>query len=294
MTSADDDAAYDHAADGRHARTVEAMRDALAPEPALRLSTAGLALLAAAAHGPLRPGELTEEGRGQLAVLRERGIIGAAGTPAEEALPAIRAMAPSNVRLTAEIAVNTGCVTWSAWLGLERAVVAVRTDPADTELAVFIVRPGWAPAMAVRWLGVGPRPHPPAADPVTLPRDLLQRRLADRTVPVPEGATAELGALWAGPLKLWGVQAQPGDFGFLVLDAGQAGYWLVDAPSAGGTAALRAEGADDAVTLRPRSAREVWRRMMHATVSADIRRREIRSGTPAAPGTPGSTAAGLG
>ena len=253
----------------RDAGTLEAMRVALAPEPALRLSTAGLALLAAAAHGPLRPDDLTEQGRGQLAVLRERGIIGAMGTPTEAALPAIRAMAPSSVRLTAEIAVNTGCATWSAWLGPERAVVAIRTDPADTDLAVFIVQPGWAPAMAVRWLGVGPRPHPPATDPVTLPRGLLLRRLADRTVPVPGGATARLRALWAGPLKLWGVRAQPGDFGFLVLDAGQHGYWL----------AGQASGDGD-VTLRPRSAREVWRRVVHAAVSADVRRRELLLGTP--------------
>lgn len=272
---------------GRYAATLEAMRVALAPEPALRLSATGLALLAAAAHGPLRPDDLTEQGRGQLAVLRERGIISPDGTPIEVALPAIRAMAPSSVRLTAEIAVNTGCATWSAWLGPERAVVAVRTDPADTDLAVFIVQPGWAPAMAIRWLGVGPRPHPPATDPVTLPRDLLLRRLADRTVPVPEGVTAQLGALWAGPLKLWGVRAQPGDFGFLVLDAGQGGYWLAGQPSGGGTAALRAEagGADGHVTLRPWPAREVWRRVVHAVVSADVRRRELR------PGASGSLAA---
>lgn len=270
-------------ADDPRARTMEAMQAALAPQPALRLSTAGLALLAAAAHGPLRPDDLTEEGRGQLAVLCERGIVGAAGTPTEAALPAIRAMAPSSVRLTAEIAVNTGCATWSAWLGLERAVVAVRTNPADNDLAVFIVRPGWAPAMAVRWLGVSPRPHPPATDPITLPRDLLLRRLADRTVPVPEGATAELRALWAGPLMMWGVRAQPGDFGFLVLDAGQAGYWLVDEPSGDRIADLRAGGADGGVALRPRSAREMWRRVVHATVSADTHRRKLRSGAPGSP-----------
>lgn len=243
---------------------------------ALRLSTTGLALLAAAAHGPLRPDDLTQEGRDQLAVLRERGIIGPAGMPTEAARPAVRAMASSSVRLTAEIAVHTGRATWSGWLGLERAVVAVRNDPAGTDLAVFIVQPGWAPAMAVRWLGVGPRPNPPPTDPITLPRDLLLGRLADRTVPVPEGATADLRALWAGPLKLWGVRAEPGNFGFLVLDAGQAGYWLADDPSEGVTAAPRAEDADSVVTLRPRSAREVWRRVVHATVSADTRRRELR------------------
>jgi hypothetical protein len=52
-----------------------------------------------------------------------------------------------------------------------------------------------------------------------------------------------------------------------------------------GAGAPRADGADGAggsVTLRPRPAREVWRRVMHAVVSADMCRRGYRPGARAA------------
>ncbi|MBV9384333.1 MAG: hypothetical protein JOY82_24835 [Streptosporangiaceae bacterium] len=255
---------------GRVQHALRAMRAGLSPEPALRLSTGGLLLMATAGKDPLRADDLTGAARAQLHILRDRGIIGNAGTPTEAAAPAVRAMAAPNVRLTADIGVATGRATWSAWLGAERAVVAVRTDPAGDDLAVFIVPPGWAPVMAVRWLGVGPRPQPPAGGAVALPADLLRQRLAERATPPPPEAARELRTLWSSPLRLWGVRAEPGHFGMLILDAGRAGYWqLTDAPADGSGA-----GEQERVTLTPLTARDVWRRVVHSAVSADVYRRK--------------------
>ena len=216
------------AAQERLQHTRERMLAALEPAPALRLTSGGLLLMAAAAKRPLDAAELTADARAQLDILRERGIIGAAGTPTAAAAPAIQAMTAASVRLTADIAVGDGCATWSAWLGRQRAVVAVRTDPAAAELAVFIVPPGWAPAMAVRWLGITPRPHRSPLSTVALPRDLLQARLAGQAAELPEHCPAQLHDGWQGQLRLWGISAQPGNFGMLVLDAARAGYWLVE------------------------------------------------------------------
>jgi len=222
------------AAQERLQRTQERMLAALEPAPALRLTAGGLLLMAAAARRPLHATELTAEGRAQLDILRERGIIGAAGTPTAAAAPAVQAMTAASVRLTADIAVGDGCATWSAWLGRQRAVVAVRTDPAAADLAVFIVPPGWAPAMAVRWLGVTPRQHRSPVSAVALPRELLQARLAGQATRLPEHCPAQLRDGWQGQLRMWGMSVQPGNFGMLVLDAARAGYWLAEEQPAAG------------------------------------------------------------
>ena len=135
----------------RYLRTAQAMRDGLAPRPALRLTMEGLLLLAAAAQRPVRPEELTERARTQLGILQGHGLIGNGGTPTEQAAPVTRALTVPNVRLNADIGTSKGRATWSAWLGAERAVVAVKVDPASDDLAVFVVPPAWAPVMAIRW-----------------------------------------------------------------------------------------------------------------------------------------------
>jgi hypothetical protein len=319
----------------RHLRTAQAMREGLAPRPALRLTMEGLLVLAAAARRPVRPGELTERARAQLDILHGEGLIGNRGTVTEGAAAAARALAAPNVRLNADIGTSAGRATWSAWLGPERAVVAVRADPARDDLAVFIVPPAWAPVMAVRWLGVGPRPEAAPGSVAVVPMALLQQRLADRAVPAPPGAPAEVRALWDQPLVLWGLRADPGGFGLLVLDAARAGFWLAsvegaqtgakedqaaarageagaqagqaracgDAPAttsgvapgsfapgdtaagdttAAGTAAGDTAAGDIAgpgfpargdVTLRSRSAGQVWRQVTRCVVQADVLRR---------------------
>jgi len=280
----------------RHLRTAQAMRDGLAPRPALRLTMEGLLVLAAAARRPVQPDELTDQARAQLDILRGHGLIGNLGTPTEQAAPVTRALTAPNVRLRAEIGTAQGRATWSAWLGAERAVVAVRADPGSDDLAVFIVPPGWAPVMAVRWLGIGPRPKAPLGGAARLPLALLQRRLADPATPIPAGSCGELRALWGQPLVLWGLKAEPGGFGLLVLDAGQAGFWQAlprgnpaTGTSPAGTRTGDAHTGDmrtgdmrtgdagrrppDDVMLCPLPPGEVWRRVARCVVGADAWRR---------------------
>jgi len=285
----------------QHLRTAQAMRDGLAPRPALRLTMEGLLVLAAAARRPVQPDELTDQARAQLDILRGHGLIGNLGTPTEQAAPVTQALIAPNVRLRAEIGTARGRATWSAWLGAERAVVAVRADPARDDLAVFIVPPGWAPVMAVRWLGVGPRPKATLDGAARLPVTLLQQRLADPATPIPAGIGGELRALWGQPLVLWGLKAEPGGFGMLVLDAGQAGFWQAlprGTPASGTSPADRNTGvtpsADtntgdtsmgdagrrppDDVMLCPLPPGEVWRRVARCVVGADAWRRAAHAG----------------
>jgi hypothetical protein len=280
----------------RHLRTAQAMRDGLAPRPALRLTMEGLLVLAAAARRPVQPDELTGLARAQLDILRGHGLIGNLGTPTEQAAPVTRALIAPNVRLRAEIGTARGRASWSAWLGAERAVVAVRADPASDDLAVFIVPPGWAPVMAVRWLGVGPRPKATLDGAARLPLTLLQQRLADPATPIPAWACGELRTLWGQPLVLWGLKAEPGGFGMLVLDAGQAGFWqalprgnLATGPSPDDTGPAGTNASDtdtrdadsgppDDVMLCPLPPGEVWRRVARCVVGADAWRRAARAG----------------
>ena len=194
-----------------------------------------------------------------------------------------RALTAPNVRLTAEIGTSKGRVTWSAWLGPERAVVAVRTDPAEHDLAVFVVPPGWAPVMAARWLGVGPRPEATPGRVLTLPLARLQQRLADPATPVPADAGADVRAIWDQALVLWGMKAEPGGFGMLVLDAGRAGFWLASVRGDAAALASPAQGhpgpAGD-VTLRSVPPREVWRQLTRCVVGADAYRRGALPGEP--------------
>lgn len=267
----------------RYLRTAEAMREGLAPQPALRLTMEGLLVLAAAARHPVAPDELTEQAREQLSILHAHGLIGDFGTATPRAAPMTRALTAPNVRLTAEIGTSKGRVTWSAWLGPERAVVAVRTDPAEHDLAVFVVPPGWAPVMAARWLGVGPRPEATPGRVATLPLTLLQQRLADPAIPVPAGTCAEVRAIWDQALVLWGMKAEPGGFGMLVLDAGRAGFWLASVRGDAAALASVAHGqpgpAGD-VTLRSVPPREVWRQLTRCVVGADAHRRGARPSQP--------------
>jgi hypothetical protein len=265
----------------RYLRTAEAMREGLAPQPALRLTMEGLLVLAAAARHPVAPDELTDQAREQLSILHADGLIGDLGTATPQAAPMTRALTAPNVRLTAEIGTSKGRVTWSAWLGPERAVVAVHADPAAHDLAVFVVPPGWAPVMAVRWLGVGPRPEATPGSVATLPLARLQQRLADPATPVPAGACAEVRAIWDQALVLWGLKAEPGGFGMLVLDAGRAGFWLDAGHGDAVALASPAHGhpgpAGD-VTLRSVPPREVWRQLIRCVVGADAHRRGARPG----------------
>jgi hypothetical protein len=90
-------------------------------------------------------------------------------------------------------------------------------------------------------------------------------------------------AIWDQSLVLWGMKAEPGGFGMLVLDAGRAGFWPA---SIGGNAAALASSAHGQpgpagdVTLRSVPPREVWRQLTRCVVGADAHRRGAFPGEP--------------
>jgi hypothetical protein len=166
------------------------MREGLAPQPALRLTMEGLLVLAAAARHPVAPDELTDQAREQLSILHADGLIGNLGTATPQAAPMTRALTAPNVRLTAEIGTSKGRVTWSAWLGPERAVVAVHADPAEHDLAVFVVPPGWPAARGDTRQRRHPPAHAPAAAAGRPGHPRARRRLRGRAGHLGSGAGA--------------------------------------------------------------------------------------------------------
>ncbi|MEU6717345.1 hypothetical protein ABZ897_38270 [Nonomuraea sp. NPDC046802] len=205
------------------------------------LTDTGLRLLMGADQDPCQRQELDPEAAEQFDRLVEAGLLSERGRVLPKARPALEAIREPVSRLVIEAAVGRTGRRWSAAIGAARAVVlappaialgpgvsaaeaAAFDEPPTEEFELRIMEPGWAVVDACAWAGIGPRLQ--RADPFTLPSDVLQRRLIDPDEAAPSGVDPEL---WAEPMLMWGLRADPGEHGLLVLDAGATGLWAFTA-----------------------------------------------------------------
>ncbi len=232
------------------------IRATTVPEPT-RLTEAGLRLLLAAATAPQVPETLPEQLRPQLQRLITAGLVGSDGRLVPEAANVAEVMRRPAIWLQIEAVAGQQPPAWKAWLGDRLAVIAAQPRGAD-EYTLLTAVPGWVPVAAVQWLDIGPRTTP-AGHPA-LPMTTLLRWLDEPDTPLP-GDDPLLAKIWAQPAQLWAIEVEPGDGRALVLDAAEAGLWLVRADEDLVTADGDEEGADGAVLL-PLPPQAFWRMLL--------------------------------
>lgn len=235
-------------------------------EPLL-LTHDGLQLLLESESDPFRRRDLEPELAEQFDRLQRAGLLDERGRVSEAAGPALVAIRKPTVRLEIEVAVGATGRKWYAAMGETRSVilappsvalnpgvsaaqVAGFTEPPPAEFEVQIVERAWAPVAACAWVGIGPRQQ--RAGELEFSVDALQRRLVDPAEPVPPGVDP---ALWAQPMLMWGLTANPGGHSMLVLDAGATGLWAF------------AETGPQA-RLVPLPSYEAWRLILQAITEA--------------------------
>jgi hypothetical protein len=247
------------------------------------LSEAGLRLLLDAATAPRPPDELPAHLRPQLQRLITAGLAGGDGRLTPQARDIVKVIEQPAIWLRIEAAGGQP-MTWTAWLSNKLAVIVARDGPAD-DYTLRTVIPGWVPVQAVRWLGIGPRDVPagprdvpagprdvpagprdsqasaralPARRPV-LPMTTMLSWLDEPGIP-PPGDDPVLAQIWAQPGRLWAIEVAPDGGRVLVLDAAEAGLWLV-------TGAGSTDDAGDVVLL-PLPPRTFWRMLLTFIASA--------------------------
>jgi hypothetical protein len=256
------------------------------------LSEAGLRLLLGAATAPLPSDELPAHLRPQLQRLIAAGLAGGDGRLTPQAGDIVKVIGQPAIWLRIEAAGGQP-MTWTAWLSNKLAVIVARAGPAD-DYTLRAVIPGWVPVEAVRWLGIGPRDMPagprdmpagprdmpasararPARRPV-LPMTTMLSWLDEPDIP-PPGDDPVLAQIWAQPGRLWAIEVAPDGGRVLVLDAAEAGLWLV-------TGAGSADDAEDVVLL-PLPPRTFWRMLLTFIASASemANASKVPSAAPAA------------
>lgn len=233
----------------------------------LLLTHDGLQLLLESESDPFRRRDLTPDLAEQFDRLQAVGLLDEGGRVTKQAGPALEALRKPAVKLEIEVAVGRTGRKWFAAMGGTRSVilappsvalgpgvtaaqVASFAEPPPAEFEVQIVERAWAPVAACAWVGVGPRLQ--RAGELEFPVDALQRRLVDPAEPTPQGVDPEL---WAQPLLMWGLTADPGGHSMLVLDAGATGLWAF------------AETGPQA-RLVPLPSYEAWRLILQAITEA--------------------------
>jgi hypothetical protein len=233
------------------------------------LSEAGLRLLLGAAAAPRTSDELPAHLRPQLQRLIAAGLADGDGRLTPQAGDIVKVIEQPAIWLRIETAGGQP-MTWTAWLSNKLAVIVARAGPAD-DYTLRTVIPGWVPVEAVRWLGIGPRDMPAGPrDPRASARARSARRpvlpmaamlswLDEPAIP-PPGDDPVLAQIWAQPGRLWAIEVAPDGGRVLVLDAAEAGLWLV-------TGTDSADDAEDLV-LMPLPPRTFWRMLLTFIASA--------------------------
>lgn len=233
----------------------------------LLLTHDGLQMLLESESDPFRRRDLSPDLAEQFDRLQGAGLLDELGRVPAAAAPALQALRKPVVRLEIEVAAGQTGRKWYAAMGETRSVVlappslalgpgvsaaqvASFAEPPPAEFQVRIVERAWAPVAACDWLGIGPREQ--RAGVHEFPAGALQRRLVDAAEPVPPGVDPEL---WAQPLLMWGLTADPGGHSMLVLDAGATGLW-----------AFAETGPQ--VRLVPLPSYEAWRLILQAITEA--------------------------
>jgi hypothetical protein len=214
------------------------------PEPPV-LSADGLRLLLYAATAPLVSDALPEQVRPQVDRLVAAGLVDSGGRLVPRAANVADLIRKPAIWVGIEALTEkpSGAV-WNAWLNGERAVIVAHPGGTD-EYTLLTAIPGWVPVAAFRWLDIGPRDTLTGS--AELPMTDLLRWIDDPDTP-PPGDDPVLARIWAQPGRLWGIDVEPADGRALLLDAGEAGLWLVTAVA-----------AEETVLLTPLSPRALWR-----------------------------------
>lgn len=280
----------------------QALREATAWREPPVVTEAGLRLIRDLAASPEGPGPVDEHLRPELERLARAGLADASGSLHASGQVFADTMRWSNVQVEIEVAAGQSVRAWKSWLGYERAIVLGQPSPAITahdtprgvagrqpltlsEYSLQVVTPGWVPVDALHWLGFWPRTSP-GRGPCQLPLPALLRRVTDPATPPPRD-DPDVTRLWAQPLQMCAVTAEPAGDRVLLLDSASTGVWMLatGGEDAGGTAPADETGP---VTLTPLPPRAIWRLLLtltvHAVTSLSARPPGPSSATSLAPG----------
>jgi hypothetical protein len=217
------------------------------PEPPV-LSGDGLRLLFYATTAPLIPEALPAHVRPEVDRLAAAGLVDGRGRLVAQAANIVDLMRKPAIRVGIEaLTGKPSGAAWTAWLSEERAVIVAHPGATD-DYTLLTAIPGWVPVAAFRWLDIGPRDTLTGSTELSM-SDLL-RWIDDPDTP-PPGDNPVLARIWAQPGRLWGIDVEPADGRALLLDADEAGLWLVTA--------VDAEGGTGGALLTPLSPRALWR-----------------------------------
>jgi hypothetical protein len=198
------------------------------------LSEAGLRLLLDSATAPQLAEMLPEQSRPQLERLIAAGLVGADGRLVQQAADVVEVIRRPAIWLEIEAIAGRQPGSWRAWLSDQLAVIVTASSEAD-EYALLTAIPGWVPVAAVRWLGIGPRDTLAGRPVLSMTTLLGWLREPDSPLPGDDPVLAQIGAQ---PGQLWAIDVEPGGGRALVLDATDAGLWLVTADDTGDGAVL--------------------------------------------------------
>jgi hypothetical protein len=165
-------------------------------------------------------------------------------------------VADPDSRILIEASVGGTSLRFDATLARDRATVSATVSPREvvqrsptnrsgpgSDATTFRV-PVTRLALAIaQWLGLAPA-WTAAADPVTVPMNLLMNRLVDPAVPAPDGVDE---TTWQQPWFLWTLRSSATDSGLVMVDTGTSGQCAV------------MESADEhTARFAPRSSFDVW------------------------------------
>jgi hypothetical protein len=238
-----------------------------APEPPL-LSDSALQLLVGLASVPRTIADLPGQLRPQLDRLIAAGLVDSDGRLAPTAADLVAVMRDPDIWLRIEAVAGPRLGVWTAWLSDQRAVIATQPGPAD-DYSLLTAMPGWVPVAAFGWLGIGPRD--PLGGRAVLPMAVLLRWLDEPDTPLP-GGDPVLTEIWVQPGQLWAIDVEPDGGRVLVLDAVEAGLWLVTAEDA--------EQDTDEAVLTPLPPHTLWRLLLTFIARANATTRASKAAGP--------------